>query len=217
MAGHWKLGWGLLGAVLLGCGSYQPTATASYVPAPESFFITQYVHPRYHPQPALPDNANCGPTSLDMAIKAFGKVPRRLASDPEELIESVRYAMTGKRDPLSWTYPSQFAAAARAYGLDSEVVRSGVEGIRAELQMPGRMVVANVNPSPAYVDQLAEPFDGGHFTLVTGFDGRRFQLNDPMAPGPITVSKEQLATALETPLGPGIPPFDGGIAVWRAH
>lgn len=206
----------LLGMALVGCGARQTLAAATIGYPPAYYFITQYSHPKYHPEPAPTLNANCGPTSLAMAITAYGKVPMRYQGDREALIEAVREAMTGAHDPGAWTYPSEFPKAAAQFGLQAELVR-GVEQVFAELGQPGRMVVVNVNPTPAYASKLAYPFNGGHFALVTGFEGDQVFLNDPMASGPMTITRAQLQTALSTPLGPGIDPYQGGIAVWATR
>lgn len=205
----------LLAAVVVGCGMSPPVEAGRMVsPDPEAYFITQYTNPRYHPQPAPADNANCGPTSLAMAIKAFDKVPSELSNDPEALIMAVRQALTGARDAGCWTYPAQFPAAARAFGLEAQIVRGGAAAVLQQLAIPGRMVVVNLNPAPAYVDRLAIPYSGGHFALATGVDNGKIRLSDPLAPGPLTITAQQLQTALETPLGQGIAPFGGGVAVW---
>ncbi len=199
----------------MGCGAPQTLAMVGPAPtAPEAFFITQYTHPRFHPETVPLYNANCGPTSLAMAVAAFGKAPASASESREELIMSVREAMTGGRDSNTWTYPSQFPTAAHRFGLEAQIVRGGAAGVLAQLAIPGRMVIVNVNPSPAYASRLTYNLDGGHFALVTGYDGERVHLNDPLADGPMTISREELETALNTPLGPGIAPYRGGIAVW---
>lgn len=200
--------------MLMGCGAPQSMAMGRLTLPPEAFFITQYTHPRFHPETVSLYNANCGPTSLAMALEAFGKAPVSEAEKREELILAVREAMTGARDSASWTYPAQFPKAARQFGLDAQIVQGGAAGVLAQLAIPGRMVIINVNPSPAYAAKLTYTLDGGHFALVTGFDGDKVFLNDPLADGPMAITRAQLDQALNTPLGPGIAPYRGGIAVW---
>ncbi|HEY9898250.1 MAG TPA: C39 family peptidase [Pantanalinema sp.] len=206
-----------LGAILVGCSAPQTLAMAERAPEPGSFFITQYTHPVYHPEPTPLENANCGPTSLAMAITAYGKVPYSYQGSRDKLIDAVRLAMTGQNDIGTWTYPAQFPDAAKRFGLATQMVHGGADGVLRQLAVPGRMVIVNVNPTPAYAEQLAHPFNGGHFALVTGFDGERIHLNDPLAATPVTITRKQLELALTTPLGDGIAPFNGGIAVWASR
>lgn len=186
----------------------------------DSYFITQYHHVRYNPEQSSANNANCGPTSLAMALKAFGREPSDLADadHARDLILYVRQVMTGTRDESTWTYPSQVQDGARRMGLNAEVVFT-LDAIEKVMAVPGRLMVVNVNPSPAYADQLVYPYDGGHFALLTAIKGNKAYLNDPLANGPITLSLSQLETALTTPLGSDpsgryVAPFDGGIALW---
>ncbi|MNX68094.1 hypothetical protein D3C86_992570 [compost metagenome] len=187
------------------------------MPEPGAYFITQYTHPVYHPEPTPLENANCGPTSLAMAITAYGRVPRPYQGSRDKLIEAVRLAMTGTNDIGTWTYPAQFPLAAKQFGLGTQMVYGGVDGVLRQLSIPGRMVIVNVNPTPAYANQLAHPFDGGHFALATAYDGEHIHLNDPLAASPVTITRKQLERALTTPLGDGIAPFNGGIAVWASR
>lgn len=199
--------------LLMGCGGLQTAAAPAVTPslAAETFFISQYTHPRWHPEETPLNNANCGPTSLAMVLKAFGKVE---VSSVNELVRRIRLEMTGSLDEYSWTYPAQFPAAAARFGVKSQIVRGGADAILSALRRPGTLAIVNVNPTPAYADLLVYPIDGGHFAVVTRADGDRVTLNDPLADGPITITRDQLAVALSTPLGQGIAPFNGGIVLW---
>ena len=182
----------------------------------ETFFITQYYHKRWNPTQKKANNANCGPTSLAMACRAYGHVPADVADeDPATLIRHVRKVMTGQLDEGTWTYPVQVADGARKMGFKAKVV-FGFGRIKEAMATPGRMMVINVNPSPAYADQLVYPYDGGHFALLTGIEGDRAYVSDPLARGPIVISLAQLEQALTTPLGNDpdgrfVPPFNGGV------
>lgn len=201
--------------LLMGCGSISTAAPAMLPPlTAESFFITQYTHPRWHPEATPFNNANCGPTSLAMVLKAFGKVDGTSVND---LVRQIRLEMTGEADDQTWTYPAQFPGAAARYGLKSQIVRGGADAILKAMNRPGALAIVNVNPTPAYSSQLAHPVNGGHFAVVTQADGNRITLNDPLADGPITITRDQLATALSTPLGRGIAPYNGGIVLWNGR
>lgn len=186
----------------------------------DDFFITQYYHKRWNPTQKQTNNANCGPTSLAMAVRAYGHVPDSLQKqDPAALIRYVRQAMTGQVDEGAWTYPVQVADGARRLGLNSKVV-FGLAKIKEAMQTPGRMVVINVNPSPAYDDQLVYPYNGGHFALLTAIEGDKAYVSDPLGREPLVLSLAQLDKALTTPLGNDpdgryVPPFNGGVLVWE--
>ncbi len=201
--------------LLLGCGS-SSTAAPALLPAAnaDAFFITQYTHPRWRPESTPLYNANCGPTSMAMVLKAFGKVE---TTSVNELVRQIRIVMTGFDDEQSWTYPAQFPRAAARFGLQSRIVRGGADAILQAMAHPGTLAIVNVNPTPAYASQLAHPVNGGHFAVVTQAAGDRIILNDPLADGPITITRDQLATALTTPLGSGIAPYNGGVVIWAGR
>jgi hypothetical protein len=226
-----KRNWGLTTlAVVLGLGGAGGGGAALAAPAAspieqalshvDAYYITQYHHAVYNPNQRRTSNANCGPTSLAMALRAFGKEPAGLGSRSKanELVLAVRKAMTGTTNENTWTYPVQVMEGARRFGLKSEVVFS-LSAIQAAMAKPGRLMVVNVNPTPAYADQLVDPYDGGHFALLTAIRGNKCYLSDPLANGPIVISLHQLEVALTTPLGHDpngrwVPPFNGGVALW---
>lgn len=182
----------------------------------ETYFMTQYYHKRWNPTQRRANNANCGPTSLAMACRAFGRVPADVEDDdPATLIRYVRRVMTGQTDEGTWTYPVQVEDGARKLGLKAKLV-FGFQRIKDAMATPGRMVVINVNPSPAYADQLVYPYNGGHFALLTAIDGDRAFVSDPLGKAPIVITLAQLEKALTTPLGHDpdgryVPPFNGGV------
>jgi hypothetical protein len=187
----------------------------------DSYFITQYRQARYNPNQAAGDNANCGPTSLAMAVRAFGKAPSGLngVDHSFKLIHAVRKAMTGSVDDDTWTYPVQIMQGASQFGLKNKLV-FGLDAIKAAMAQPGRLMVININPAPAYADRLAYDYDGGHFALLTAIKGNQAYVNDPLGKGPIVISLAQLGKALTTPLGRDpqgtlVRPFDGGVLLWN--
>ena len=186
----------------------------------DRYFITQYHHKKFNPEQKRGNNANCGPTSLAMALRAFGKEPAGLVGSARsyELIRQVRYAMTGEINEQHWTYPIQVRDGARKLGMNSEIV-FGLTRIKEAMRQPGRVVIVNVNPSPAYAEQLVTPYNGGHFALLTRIEGDRAYLSDPLAAGPVEISLRQLEIALTTPLGNDpnghyVAPYNGGVVVW---
>jgi hypothetical protein len=219
----------LLGGVSLGAGTVPLTRpegwrAATARPARRTaldpgkalqVFVTQVQDARYHPAATVPANANCGPTSLAMAIAVLGKAPVDFRDHPERLVRSLRFDMTGDRDERTWTFPYQFPGAARRHGLGARLVTGGLGKVIEELARPGHVMVLNVNPTPAYADLLRTPLDGGHFVLATGRTERGLQVLDPLAQGPLELSLEIVNRALETPLGSDVPPFRGGVSLWR--
>jgi hypothetical protein len=186
----------------------------------EGVFITQFRHARWNPAQVRSENANCGPASLAMALKAYGRVPKDVRGlGPDRLIARVRRSMTGEQDDETWTYPVQVLLAAPRFGLQAEYV-FGLGEIQQAMRLPGRLVVLNLNPTPAYVKSLTKPYDGGHFALLMAIEGNRATLCDPLAEAPLTISLAQLAEALASPLGQHddgrvIPPFNGGVVLWE--
>lgn len=193
--------------------SREPVASAiQTLPDPEVWFITQNQHPKYHPEPTTPYNANCGPAALAMALRAFGLAPPGLGS--AALIRYARRLMTGSEQAGTWTYPDQILAAARRAGLEAQEVR-GIHGILGAISRPGHLVVANLNPGGIYDHLLSEPYQGGHFTVVVGERDMELVLNDPLAERPaLTVSVKAFEKALLADLAPGKPAYDGGIEIW---
>lgn len=191
------------------------------LPSPERYFLTQVADPRYNPNQPAGMNANCGPASLAMALRAYGLTAagENAPEGAPALVRRVRVAMTGAADERTWTYPAQVQTAARRYGLKASTVH-GIAAIRDAMKVPGRIVVVNLNPSPAYADRLKVRLDAGHFALVTGIEGERVALSDPLGAGPLALTTSELAQALTAPLsnGPGnqpVPAFNGGVVLER--
>ncbi|MDB5098115.1 MAG: hypothetical protein JWM80_2536 [Cyanobacteria bacterium RYN_339] len=218
----------LFAAAGIGCQAVLPQPQAAHRTAlstsdalslADDFFLTQNRSDRYNPAQPPGSNANCGPASLAMALKAFGREPKDLAAPAQahDLVKYVRKVMTGAQNEQTWTYPSQVEHGAQLLGLKAELVFSSRKILEA-MQEPGRMVVVNLNPTPAYVDQLTVPYDGGHFALVTAVNGQQICLNDPLAAHPINISQAQLDEALTTSLGTDpygrmVPAYNGGVAL----
>lgn len=182
-------------------------------------FITQYPNPRFNPEVKTADNANCGPTSLAMALTALGRAPAGYEGPAraQDLVRKVRFMMTGEIDETAWTYPYQVQVAARNAGLEAVMVH-GFAALAQEMAKPGRVAVININPHPVYDRRLAIPFDGGHFAFVPALGAGGAIVHDPLASGPIRLSAAELKRAMETPLGRDpngreLPAFDGGIVI----
>ena len=135
----------------------------------DSYFITQYYHKRYNPAQARVNNANCGPTSLAMALRAFGTEPAGLDAPDEsvELVRVVRKAMTGRLDEQTWTYPVQVRDGARKLGLNSRLVFSiddikaaGVNVLFAEKFFAGKLAETIQNETGVQMFSFSHISDG---------------------------------------------------------
>lgn len=161
------------------------------LPHPNSYFIAQMYDARFNPY-APYSTANCGPTSLAMVLKAFGKAPPY--TNLENLIDQVRYQMTGRNDNGELTNENQVMRAASYYGLSSQLV-SSVDEIERQLKQ-GKLVILAGNPAaynyPFSSDQYF-PFSGGHFVVVADIQGDRVVVNDPLSRmGAIVISRKHL-------------------------
>ncbi|MDB5098176.1 MAG: hypothetical protein JWM80_2597 [Cyanobacteria bacterium RYN_339] len=174
-----------------------PPAADGKLGDPKDYFFTQY---RSHWNPNGPSKSkDCGPTSLAMALKAFGKA----GPDVEQTISDVRFAMTGARDSHDPTGIGEWSKAAEHYGLHPERVH-GTDGIDEALAR-GRLVEVEVNPI-VYNRGLHTTnanyacdgqYDGQHAILITGVEGNDYIINDPLSRvGPMRVPRAMLAEAL---------------------
>ncbi len=158
---------------------------------PQSYFICQLHDSRFNPD-APATTADCGPTSLAMVLKAFGKAPSE--PDAEALIDQVRYTMTGADDHNGLTTPDEILSAGQQYGLSGAKV-SSVDQVEAAVSA-GQLVVLSGNPAAyntGFSSQQYYPFSGGHFIVVTGVSGDRVTIDDPLSHiGAISISTAQL-------------------------
>ncbi|MBM3268497.1 MAG: peptidoglycan-binding protein [Candidatus Sericytochromatia bacterium] len=160
-------------------------------PDPRQYFISQIYDPRFNPY-APRSTANCGPTSLAMVLRAFGKEPP--AGNEQDLILQVRKAMTGRTDQNEYTNEYQLMSAASQYGLDSKQV-SDIPGMERELRA-GKLVILAGNPDAFNSSLPADQyfgFSGGHFIVVNAIEGDRVVISDPLSKvGPLVITRQQL-------------------------
>ena len=178
---------------------------------PNSYFMTQFYHPRWNPQG--PDGTtNCGPASLAMALKAFGLAAPG-ASNPaniEETIDKTRMAMMGTQNDLQLSSDDDILRGALASGAKAQKVH-GLASVEQAVS-EGKLVVLAGNPA-AYghrfrEDQLTS-FSGGHFITVTHMMGDRVWINDPLSKvGSLEITKAELYQYM------GYQNWNVGVAVW---
>jgi hypothetical protein len=160
-------------------------------PDPRSYFISQVFDEKFNPY-APRSTANCGPASLAMVLKAFGKAPA--SANPQDLILKVRQAMTGRTDQNEYTNENQLKAAAAQYGVDSTDV-SDIPGIERELAA-GKLVILAGNPDAFNTGLSADQyfaFSGPHFIAVNAISGDKVVVSDPLSKvGPLVITRQQL-------------------------
>lgn len=177
--------------------SLPPTTTREYqrhaTAHPETIFKQQF-RSRFNPT-GPSRSSNCGPTSVAMAVKAFGLEPHGLTI--EQSIDRVRKLMDGTTNDHDPTTTAEQARGARAAGLHAQ--RVSLSHLDAELAA-GHMVVAigapNARAGSAYTSQFQRypEFDGLHAILIVGktSDGR-YVVNDPCSrTGPVKLTAAQM-------------------------
>jgi Ca2+-binding EF-hand superfamily protein/predicted double-glycine peptidase len=137
------------------------------------------------------DNANCGPTSLTMAARAFGKLDLK-PGEVDAAIERSRRLMGDAQSERDGTSGTGIARGAEAYGLDADVIPdANVDKIQAELKK-GRLPIINGN-----VIRPDGSYGGGHFYVVTKIENGQAYLADPYSKtGPSVVSTDRLMTSI---------------------
>ena len=182
---------------------------------PNDVHMTQFVHERFNNSPNAPwGSANCGPTSLAMALKAVGLQPAGLpaGADTEAWIDTTREAMGAMTDAYghwgdsAYTDISQvIAGAAASGGVTAPVSYQTLDAALAE----GLPVVAAGNPAMYNYDWQERgisnsEYDGGHFITVTGKAANgNYVINDPLSNvGAVEISPAQMQDYMSW-FGPG--------------
>ncbi|MNS88138.1 Peptidase C39 family protein [compost metagenome] len=140
----------------------------------DNWFISQYGS-KSNPNEDVPglDNGNCGPTSLTMIAKAFGKITPDAAGADAAIEESRRRIGDGLNE-RNGTSVAGLAKGAQSYGLDAKVRwDANLDTIQSELAQ-GRLVIAHLSTY-----HLSGNRGGGHYTVVTGIADGKVYLNDP--------------------------------------
>lgn len=193
----------------LGRDAYVPSAPRD----PYAFFISQVPDSRWNPN-ATKGNANCGPTSLAMALRALGMQPLGLLNtkDPEAWIDQTRWLMERDKNDFRLTSDDQVLNGALQSGARAEKVR-GVDGVEHAISQ-GKLVVVAGNPV-SYQDRLSKAqydhFNNGHFILVSAIQGDRVTIHDPQAHVPsFDISRAELQAYM------GYKNWNAGVSVWKA-
>lgn len=197
-------------AATLNFNDSHTTASSS----PQFYFMTQVFDPVWNPD-GPPRSKNCGPASLAMAYRFFNKTPPGgNPSDPEQVIESARVAMTGINNNEGLTNFADVVRGAKVGGLRTLIVRN-MTAINTALDR-GAVVIASGCPNmPGSYGQRFGYGPGiyGHFILITAHQGDEYLVCDPLnRRGPSVVSQQEMRSFLRF-----WPTFalKGGIAVWN--
>lgn len=143
------------------------------------FFICQFKNARFNPNGgSAATNNDCGPTSLAMAARLFGKVDPSLP--PDAAISDSRFKMTGANFHENITSYDQIQAGATGYGLRSHYI--GFSGLDDALAR-GEKVIFDGNPGNSYGNRMSASdyfkYNGGHFMLVLSRTANGYLIADP--------------------------------------
>lgn len=142
---------------------------------PNEFFKRQAYSAKYNPHPDkllngklvfAYRNGNCGPTSLAMAVKAFGLEEKRASKNPEDSIDLARNAMTlpiDKRHPTAWDTLKE--PASNDVGTFQFQTERGAQRLGLKTH---KTAVDNRHPLKA----LDAAFAKGHMVLLGGQPGQ---------------------------------------------
>lgn len=137
---------------------------------PASFYFSQ-VRSSSNPSGTV-DNGNCGPASLAMAARAFGRWPAEVtAGDYPTMMTWIRQAMGHKSEETQGTNIPWLTKAAARLKLHSELFTNYDELARQIAK--GRMVIV-----AGHLKNLNMP-GGSHAMLVVTQRGEGYAINDP--------------------------------------
>lgn len=153
-------------------GLYPPPPKAAPVNRndPASFFISQ-VRSSTNPSGSV-DNSNCGPASLAMAARVFGKWPIEVAdNDFPGMMTWIRRTMGHKTDEMQGTNFPWLTRAADKLKLPNHLFLSYDE-------LPTHVAKGRLVLVTGFLRDLGLP-GTGHAMLVVGARGDDFLVNDP--------------------------------------
>lgn len=179
---------------------------------PGSWFISQVKSRKFNSRED-DGSGNCGPTSLTMIAKAFGKVhggPGQMDAAIEHTRRDKMHAGTNEN---YGTAISQIKNGAKAYGLEThsqvghgETVKrrldDTIDHIKANLGKGRPVIVHGVMIRSEHDSRSSKYGEGGHYFVVTGIEKNKAgkwvaHLNDPNWPdGPRTVPLSRLRESI---------------------
>jgi LysM repeat protein len=159
-----------------------------------NWYISQYGS-KWNTNEDVPgyDNGNCGPTSLTMVAKAFGKISPN-AAQADAAIEESRRRMGDGMNERSGTSVAGIARGAKSYGLSANTLWNANSGTIAQELAKGRLVIVH-----GTVIKDDGRVYGGHYYVVTKIEGGKAYLSDPAYPsGPRVISASLLDKSIAT-------------------
>jgi hypothetical protein len=168
---------------------------------PASIHIAQVADEVYNPG-STTASANCGPTSVIMAIRLVGKrVPgEERGLRGEDLVLHVRKLATGGTDRWTGTHNLHLQRVIEQADCSSQILRS-VDAILKCVRQTGRPVIMAGNPANrgCYTERFdyydIRRSDNGHWIVVSRYvpERRTYIVNDPQSTvGPIEVTAAEL-------------------------
>lgn len=158
------------------------------------WYISQYGS-KYNTNEDVPgyDNANCGPTSLAMVAKAFGKINPN-AAQADAAIEDARRRMGDGSNERNGTSVAGIARGAKSYGMDANVLWNANAGTVQQELAKGRLVIIH----GTVIKDDGRTY-GGHYIVVTKIENGKAYLNDSAYPsGPRVISTDLLNKSIAT-------------------
>ena len=138
-------------------------------------------------------NGNCGPTSLVMIARMFGK----LGGGPNEAQEQIRFVRELAGIPNEYTAVplESLSDAAESLGLKENHTFGDISTIKSSLDSGKKLLLA-VDPA-----KYAPGGGTGHAIVVSGFKDGLFEVYDPGFQRPIKISEQALAEAMKMSKG----------------
>jgi ABC-type bacteriocin/lantibiotic exporter with double-glycine peptidase domain len=150
---------------------------------PRQYFISQEKDQTNLHAPK--NNGDCGPTSLAMAARHFGKIPAGFSvapNDVERLISHIRELMTNMDNHKQATHPADIVRGAERLGMKAHELKPKTMEVLDQELKHGGLVIAGGNPCAPGAFGPAHGYtkNGGHWVVVTKKtnDGYYF-INDP--------------------------------------
>ncbi len=158
---------------------------------PNNWMVSQKIGPTNlnEDKPFL--NGNCGPASLLMVARMFGKIGGG-AEEANKQIELMRELMGAVPSEHEGTANIQIIDGAQSLGLSAKNAHSNINDIARAIQH-GKKVIAGVDPRKYGPTTISNR----HFVVISDFDGERFTVYDPGFQKPLKLTEKQLELALE--------------------
>ncbi|HAA53542.1 MAG TPA: hypothetical protein DCE42_02230 [Myxococcales bacterium] len=194
------------------------TLTTDDTPVPAGPIDAESIHMNQYDGDPNSSNADCGPTSMSMALRAVGLAPEGATHNDStvDTVQAMRQSMypddasmdgvtvdaegevvRNDAEHSQWTTFTGLITGAEAAGATVTQIAPNTDEI-AESVQNGHPVVVNGNPGEDG-GGWSDSYNSGHFITVSGYneETETFTINDPLDDGPREVSKEDLDNYME--------------------